>query len=242
MVRLLGQAHGHGLHQLARAEDDRPVVADRETKSVSSEGTYDTDLTDRSLMEGLLTRQARAGRRPRCASTDCPGARSRIKVRLHDFTTLSRSSTLPEPHRRRRHHRPPRPRPAGRPRHLRRRTAARRGRVRAGRLDPGGPLRREPSPSRRGGRGADPAPPRPHLSPGMDVVHDEMGAGWVWGRAACARAHPGRRVHADDRAHARDRPRRRRRRRLAPGHAVTRGVRRADDPVGDVRRGGSGAR
>jgi DNA polymerase IV len=26
-----------------------------------------------------------------------------------------------------------------------------------------------------------PGPPRPAWSPGMDVVHDEMGRGWVWG-------------------------------------------------------------
>jgi len=58
LVRLLGKAHGHGLFLLARAQDDRPVVPERETKSVSVEGTYDTDLTDRRLMEGLVSRQA----------------------------------------------------------------------------------------------------------------------------------------------------------------------------------------
>ena len=74
MVRLLGKAQGHGLHQLARAEDDRAVVAEREAKSVSVEGTYDTDLTDRSLWRALLTRQA--GRwPPGCASTGTRGAR-----------------------------------------------------------------------------------------------------------------------------------------------------------------------
>ena len=96
MVRLLGKAHGHGLFQLARADDDRPVVADRETKSVSSEGTYDTDLTDRKLMEGLLARQAtHVGERLR--KHGLSGRTVTIKVRLHDFTTLSRSSTLASP-------------------------------------------------------------------------------------------------------------------------------------------------
>src|SRR5215210_3075957 len=42
LVRILGRAHGSGLHALARAQDDRPVVAERETKSISVEGTYDT--------------------------------------------------------------------------------------------------------------------------------------------------------------------------------------------------------
>ena len=79
LVRLLGKASGHWLFQLARADDDRPVVAERETKSVSVEGTYDTDLTDRKLMEGLLTRQAEATSPPGCASTGCPGAPSRSR-------------------------------------------------------------------------------------------------------------------------------------------------------------------
>ena len=96
LVRLVGQAHGTGLYALARAEDDRPVVAERETKSVSVEGTYDTDLTDRKLMEGLLTRQAGDGRRA-AAQDGLSGRTVTIKVRLHDFTTLNRSTTLPSP-------------------------------------------------------------------------------------------------------------------------------------------------
>ena len=63
LVRLVGQAHGTSLYRLARADDDRPVVAEREAKSVSVEGTYDTDLVDKRLLEGLLDRQARPGRR-----------------------------------------------------------------------------------------------------------------------------------------------------------------------------------
>ena len=86
LVRLLGRAHGTGLHALARAQDDRPVVAEREAKSISVEGTYDTDLTDRKLMEGLLTRQAAgvAGRlrkgglsRSRSGSTTSPRSAAR---------------------------------------------------------------------------------------------------------------------------------------------------------------------
>ena len=96
MVRLLGNAHGHGLYRLARADDDRPVVAERETKSVSVEGTYDTDLVDRKLMEGLLTRQA-SQVADRLRKHGLSGRTVTIKVRLHDFTTLSRSSTLSAP-------------------------------------------------------------------------------------------------------------------------------------------------
>ena len=96
LVHELGEAHGHGLFRLARALDDRPVVAERETKSVSAEGTYEDDLTDRRLMEGLLTRQA-TGVAERLRKHGLSGRTVSIKVRLHDFTTLSRSSTLASP-------------------------------------------------------------------------------------------------------------------------------------------------
>ena len=72
------------------------MVAERETKSVSVEGTYDTDLTDRRLMEGLLTRQADNVAK-RLRKHGLSGRTVTIKVRLHDFTTLNRSITLPSP-------------------------------------------------------------------------------------------------------------------------------------------------
>ena len=96
LVRLLGKAHGAGLWSLARAEDDRPVEPDRETKSVSVEGTYDTDLTDRKVMESVLTRQAGDVAR-RLRASGLSGRTVSIKVRLYDFTTLSRSTTLSSP-------------------------------------------------------------------------------------------------------------------------------------------------
>jgi DNA polymerase-4 len=96
LVRLLGQAHGSGLYRLARAEDDRPVVAEREAKSVSVEGTYDTDLVDRRLLVGLLERQAgQVAERLRGARLS--GRTVTVKVRLHDFSTHTRSTTLPSP-------------------------------------------------------------------------------------------------------------------------------------------------
>jgi DNA polymerase-4 len=96
LVRLVGKAHGTSLFALARALDDRPVVAEREAKSISQEGTYDTDLTDRSLMEHLLTRQA-GDVATRLRKHGLSGRTVTIKVRLHDFTTLSRSTTLSSP-------------------------------------------------------------------------------------------------------------------------------------------------
>ncbi len=96
LVRLVGQAHGTGLYHLARAEDDRPVVPEREAKSVSVEDTYDIDLVDRRLLEGLLERQAtKVTERLRKARLS--GRTITVKVRLHDFTTHTRSATLSGP-------------------------------------------------------------------------------------------------------------------------------------------------
>jgi DNA polymerase-4 len=182
MVRLLGKASGAWLYHLARAEDDRPVVAERETKSVSVEGTYDTDLTDRKLMEGLLTRQASdvAGRLRKHGMS---GRTVTIKVRLHDFTTLNRSSTLSSP--------------TDSPG-----TIARLARSLFTDLDTSGGVRllgvgvsgladwvQEDLFGETGDEDEDellpeadiPRHSRSTWAPGMDVVHAEMGRGWVWG-------------------------------------------------------------
>ena len=171
LVGLVGKAHGSGLFHLARAEDDRAVMAEREAKSVSVEGTYDTDLTDRKLMEGLLTRQA-GEVATRLRKHGLSGRTVTIKVRLHDFTTLSRSSTLASP------------------------TDSTAiiarlargllvdldtsggvrllgvGRVRSGRLDPGRPLRRD----HRGDRGAT-RPGRAHRADRVGTPEPDLGAG-----------------------------------------------------------------
>jgi DNA polymerase-4 len=96
LVRVVGQAHGRALYRLARADDDRAVVAERETKSISVEGTYDTDLVDTRLLEGLLDRQA-AQVAARLGTARLSGRTVTVKIRLHDFTTHTRSATLPSP-------------------------------------------------------------------------------------------------------------------------------------------------
>jgi len=96
LVRLLGRAHGSGLFALARAQDDRPVLPERETKSISVEDTYETDHVDKRLLEALLERQA-AKVADRLRQARLSGRTVTIKVRLHDFSTSSRSATLPQP-------------------------------------------------------------------------------------------------------------------------------------------------
>lgn len=96
LVRLLGKAHGAGLHALATGHDDRPVVAERDAKSVSAEDTFAEDLTDRTRVQLELARLAdRCVRRLREAGRS--GRTVVIKVRSYDFSTLTRSETLRGP-------------------------------------------------------------------------------------------------------------------------------------------------
>jgi DNA polymerase-4 len=69
LVALAGKAHGAGLYALARAEDDRPVVPDREVKSVSHEETFERDLTDMAVLGGEIdSMAARVGARLRASA------------------------------------------------------------------------------------------------------------------------------------------------------------------------------
>ncbi len=96
LVRLLGRAHGHALFAMALARDERPVVAERETKSVSVEDTYDVDIHDRGRVGTEVQRLAdRCVRRLRGAGLS--GRTIVLKVRRYDFSTLTRSETLRGP-------------------------------------------------------------------------------------------------------------------------------------------------
>jgi DNA polymerase-4 len=96
LVLALGQAAGRLLHRLASGDDDRPVVAERETKSIGVEETFASDLVDGPRLSGeldvLVARTVR-----RLVAAEHSGRTVTVKVRLHDFRTLSRSATLPAP-------------------------------------------------------------------------------------------------------------------------------------------------
>ncbi|MEY9877070.1 DNA polymerase-4 [Streptacidiphilus sp. MAP12-33] len=96
LVHLLGRAHGAGVHELALGRDNRPVVAERDAKSVSVEDTFEVDLLDRDHIVGELERLAdRCVRRLRAAGRS--GRTVVVKIRRFDFSTLTRSETLPAP-------------------------------------------------------------------------------------------------------------------------------------------------
>ncbi|MFI9757574.1 DNA polymerase IV [Streptomyces sp. NPDC051963] len=96
LVRLLGKAHGHALYAMALAHDDRPVVSERETKSVSVEDTYDVDIHDR-VRVGLEVQRLADRCVGRLRGAGLSGRTIVLKVRRYDFSTLTRSETLRGP-------------------------------------------------------------------------------------------------------------------------------------------------
>ncbi len=84
------------LKERAFGNDDRPVDADEERKSISSETTFDVDTEDRATLRAALREMAQD-----VASTlerDGMGAHTvQVKVRYTDFTTLTRQIRLDEP-------------------------------------------------------------------------------------------------------------------------------------------------
>ncbi|WP_433729431.1 DNA polymerase IV [Actinoplanes sp. CA-051413] len=96
LIEWFGQAHGAGLYRLARADDDRTVVTEREAKSVSAEETFDVDVADRArLVRELDLLAARVGGRLRAGGIS--GRTVTVKIRHHDFTTITRSLTRDQP-------------------------------------------------------------------------------------------------------------------------------------------------
>jgi DNA polymerase-4 len=93
LVQVIGKTHAQALIDLAYARDDRPVEPDRETKSISVEDTFETDLVSRQELTAILLRDARQVA-TRLQAAGLFAHTVTIKVRLHDFSTLTRSRTL----------------------------------------------------------------------------------------------------------------------------------------------------
>jgi DNA polymerase-4 len=93
---LLGESHGTMLWQLAQGEDERRVQPEHEVKSVSVEETFDTDLTDPVMVETVLRRMAEQVAQ-RLRASGVSGRTLTVKARYPDFTTINRSATRPGP-------------------------------------------------------------------------------------------------------------------------------------------------
>ncbi|MFD6889574.1 DNA polymerase IV [Streptomyces sp. NPDC059957] len=96
LVRMVGRSHGVGLYRMAFGVDERPVVAERDAKSVSVEDTFDVDLHDRVRIRNEVHRLS-----DRCVErlrgSGHSGRTIVLKVRRYDFSTLTRSETLRGP-------------------------------------------------------------------------------------------------------------------------------------------------
>jgi DNA polymerase IV len=88
--------HGRHLWELARGMDERPVVPDREAKSISHETTFPEDVTDLECLRAWAVELAGQVAR-RLRRHKLQGKTVHLKVRFSDFRTISRSTTLSQP-------------------------------------------------------------------------------------------------------------------------------------------------
>ncbi len=93
LVRLLGAASGSAVFAYSRAEDQRPVRSERETKSISVEDTFERDLVDPALLASIVERHAR-NVCSRLKAAKLSGRTVTVKVRLYDFSILTRTASL----------------------------------------------------------------------------------------------------------------------------------------------------
>jgi len=93
LVNLFGE-NGRDLWRHAQGIDNRPIVTEYETKSVSQETTFNVDIRDDRTLEKTLREQARDVAR-QLRKNDLAGKTVKLKIRWPDFTTLTRQVTLP---------------------------------------------------------------------------------------------------------------------------------------------------
>jgi DNA polymerase IV len=92
---LLGEQAGQ-LRRLAVGRDDRPVVTGREVQSIGNETTFAEDITDEVLLLEILDQLAEKVAW-RLRRGGLAGRTVTLKARFSDFSTLTRSVTLPRP-------------------------------------------------------------------------------------------------------------------------------------------------
>ena len=94
--KLVGAASAYSLHELAWGIDRRPVQTRAREKSISTESTFDVNITSREKLEAFVLDAAH-----QCAKRLRAGGfvawTVGIKMRDAKFATITRSVTLPEP-------------------------------------------------------------------------------------------------------------------------------------------------
>ncbi len=93
--RFFGKA-GIFFYDIVRGIDDRPVQVSRGRKSIGTETTLHTDVLDLAEIDKILVNLSeKVGRS--LQKKDCGGTTVTLKVRYHDFTTVTRSHTSATP-------------------------------------------------------------------------------------------------------------------------------------------------
>jgi DNA polymerase IV len=95
LARRFGK-NGYDLAQHARGIDHRPVITEREAKSISSETTFVRDVDDSAELHRTLREQAEEVSRA-LRHKELFGATVKLKVRWADFSTFTRQTTLAQP-------------------------------------------------------------------------------------------------------------------------------------------------
>lgn len=92
LVSLFGE-NGRDLWRHANGMDNRPIVTEYETKSVSQETTFNVDIRDEKTLLKTLREQSHDVAQ-QLRKNDLAGKTVKIKIRWPDFTTLTRQVTL----------------------------------------------------------------------------------------------------------------------------------------------------
>ena len=93
---VVGSSWGAAIGDLARGLDPREVMPGREAISIGAEETYETDLSTPDQIElALLSHASRIAKR--LAATRQAARTITLKLKLPDFTLVTRRVTLPEP-------------------------------------------------------------------------------------------------------------------------------------------------
>ncbi len=96
LVPLVGPALADHISRLARGLDDRTVITESATKSISAETTFDHDISDRSIVRHVLVDLAEQVAR-RLRQSGLVAETVTIKLRFEDFQTMTRQETAPRP-------------------------------------------------------------------------------------------------------------------------------------------------
>ncbi len=95
-VRRIFHAHAEGVIERAKGIDNSPVHVERDVKSISEERTFNRDVSDTAtLRKMLLALSDEVAMRLRAAGLHARTVH--LKLRWHDFYTITRQTTLPEP-------------------------------------------------------------------------------------------------------------------------------------------------